>query len=63
MTGASIVCAAYLNSNFYWQESLPKCMCYIHPDGVEVPDAALKLCKLAPKRYALQLIKSEVCYN
>ncbi len=35
-------------------------MCYIHPDGVEVPGAALKLCKLMPKKYALQLIKSEV---
>ncbi len=36
-------------------------MCYIHPGGVEVPDAALKLRKLTPKKYALHLIKSEVC--
>ncbi len=55
MTGGTI------HTSFYWQVSSALCMCYIHPGGVEVHGAALKLCKLMPKKYALQLIKSEVC--
>ncbi len=55
------ICATYLNGSFYLQELLSASMCYIHPYGVEVHNAALKLCKLKPQNYTLQLIESEVC--